>query len=120
LNPLVRPIAMSGLAPGYAVLETTGRKSGQPRRTPVGNGLSDDGGTFWLVTEFGHSAQYVRNIRAQPRVRVRIRRRWRTGTATILPDDDTRARQRSMPSLNAAVVRAVGTEQLTIRIDLDP
>jgi hypothetical protein len=36
-----------------------------------------------------------------------------------MPDDDPRARQRSMRKLNAAVVRAIGTDLLTVRIDLD-
>ena len=63
----------------------------------------------------------MRNIEANPRVRARIGRRWRTGTATVLDDVDWRALQRRMPNkLNSAMVRAMGTEQLTVRIDLDP
>jgi deazaflavin-dependent oxidoreductase (nitroreductase family) len=119
VNPLSRRLVMAGLSPWTAILETTGRISGQPRQTPVGNGLASDGRTFWVVTEFGHAANYVRNIQANPRVRVRVGRRWRTGTAVLMPHDDTRARQRSMRRLNAAVVRAVGTELMTVRIDLD-
>jgi hypothetical protein len=49
-----------------------------------------------------------------------VRGRWRAGTAHVLPDDDPIARQRTLPRLNAAAVRAVGTDLLTIRIDLDP
>ena len=101
------------------MLETTGRKSGQPRRIPVGNGLRD--GNFWIVTEHGRRAAYVRNIEANPRVRVRVGRRWRSGTAQVLRDDDWRTRQREMPGkLNSAVVRLMGTEHLTVRVDLDP
>jgi len=37
--------------PGDALLETTGRRTGQPRRTPVCDGL--DGDTFWLVAQRG-------------------------------------------------------------------
>src|ERR687886_1520932 len=70
--------------PGVAILETTGRRSGRPRHTPVGNGLAKGTNTFWLVAEYGRRAQYVRNIEADPRVRVRIGRRWRTGTAHVL------------------------------------
>ncbi|MGA2469071.1 MAG: nitroreductase/quinone reductase family protein [Solirubrobacteraceae bacterium] len=119
VNPFSRTMIRAGLAPGQAILETTGRRSGKPRPVPVGNGLDAEGRTFWLVTEFGRSAQYVRNIEADPHVRVLARRRWRTGVATILSGDDARARQRSLGKLNAAVVRAVGTELLTVRIDLD-
>jgi hypothetical protein len=39
LNPPIRFLFAIGLAPpGYALLETVGRKTGRPRRTPVGNG----------------------------------------------------------------------------------
>jgi deazaflavin-dependent oxidoreductase (nitroreductase family) len=118
LNPLVKGLVRRGLVGGWAILETTGRRSGEPRQTPVGNGLVGD--TFWVVAEFGRRAAYVKNVEANPRVRVCIRGRWRTGTARVLADDDARARQRTLPRLNSAVVRAVGTDLLTVRIDLDP
>jgi hypothetical protein len=62
----------------------------------------------------------VRNLEADPRVRLRIGRRWRTGTATVLDGEDPAARLRSLSRVNAAAVRAMGTELLTIRVDLDP
>ncbi|CAN5805108.1 MAG: nitroreductase/quinone reductase family protein [Thermoleophilaceae bacterium] len=119
VNPLVRAALERGVAPpGYALLETTGRRSGKPRRTPVGDGL--DGHTFWIVAEHGPRAAYVRNIEANPRVRVKVRRRWRSGTAHPLPDDDPRERQRKLARrMNAALVRTMGTELMTVRIDLD-
>jgi hypothetical protein len=65
LNPLVRWAIEKGYAPAsYALLETTGRKSGEPRPTPVGNGLVGD--QFWIVAERGARAAYVRNIGADP------------------------------------------------------
>ncbi len=118
-NPFVRLAAKTGLVPSVALLETTGRKTGEKRTTPVGNGLTKDRKTFWIVAEFGHKAAYVRNLQANPRVRVRVGRQWYSGTATTLPDDDPRERQKSMRKVNAAVVRAVGTDLLTIRIDID-
>lgn len=118
VNHVVRPLALRGLAPGVAVLETTGRKSGQPRRTPVGDGLRGD--QFWIVTEHGWASAYVKNIQADPRVRVRVGRRWRSGTATILPDDDPEARLRWLNRpVNDTALRAVHTEKLVIRVDLD-
>ena len=120
LNPPMRALARRGLAPGVALLETTGRKSGQARCTPVTNGLQRGTSTFWVVAEHGRKTAYVRNIEAHPDVRVRIARRWRTGTAHVLPDDDALARQRTLPRLHAATVRAMGTEHVTVRIDLDP
>jgi deazaflavin-dependent oxidoreductase (nitroreductase family) len=119
LNPPVRGLFALGLVPPtHALLETTGRRSGLPRRNPVGNGL--DGDTFWIVAEHGHEANYVRNLEADPRVRVKIGRHWRTGTATVLPDDDPRARlDRVGHRVNGLMVRAVGTDLLTVRVDLD-
>lgn len=119
-NPPIRWLAARGLAPNVALLETTGRRSGQPRSTPVTNGLRRGTDEFWLVAEHGRKAAYVRNIEVDPRVRVRIGRRWRTGTAHVLPDDDPIARQRTLPRLHSATVRAMGSELVTIRIDLDP
>ena len=117
-NPLVKAATNAGLAvPGIAILETTGRKSGRPRRTPVTRSL--DGDTCWIVAEHGRNAGYVRNIQADPRVRIKLGRRWRTGTAHVLPDDDARARQRAMPAAHAATVRLMGTDLLTVRVDLD-
>jgi deazaflavin-dependent oxidoreductase (nitroreductase family) len=119
-NPLIKAAANAGIPlPGVMILETTGHRSGLPRRTPVGKAL--DGDTLWIVTEHGRRAGYVRNIEANPRVRVKLGRGWRSGTARTLRDDDPRERQRRMPNkLNSAVVRAMGTELLTVRIDLDP
>jgi F420H(2)-dependent quinone reductase len=61
----------------------------------------------------------VRNIRADPSVRIKIGRRWRTGTAHVMTNDDPRARLRAMPAVDAAVVRLMGTDLLTVRVDLD-
>jgi deazaflavin-dependent oxidoreductase (nitroreductase family) len=119
LNPPIRALAARGLLPGIALLETTGRKSGEPRRTPVSYGLERGTNTFWIVAEMGHEAAYVRNIAADPRVRVCIRGRWRTGTAQVLEEDDPRVRLHSISRLNAAAVRALGSGLLVVRIDLD-
>jgi deazaflavin-dependent oxidoreductase (nitroreductase family) len=120
LNPLVKSAAAAGIPlPGIVILETTGRRSGAPRRTPVGKAIVGD--TLWVIAEHGGRASYVRNIEADPRVRVKIGRRWRTGTARPLPDDDWRERQRRMPNkLNSASVQVMASDPLTVRIDLDP
>jgi deazaflavin-dependent oxidoreductase (nitroreductase family) len=99
------------------LLETTGRKSGSLRHTPLGGRLTGD--QFWFVSEFGEGSQYVRNIQANPRVRLRLRGRWRSGTAVLLPDDDAQVRLRSLPRINSAAVRAIGSGLLTIRVDLN-
>ena len=128
LNPPVKLLfAMGVVLPGYALLETTGRKTGKPRRTPVGNALV--GKQFWIVAEHGQKAGYVRNIAGNPRVRLKLRdglrARWYTGTAHLLSDDDPNERQRWLANhvpasaSNAAAVRFFGSELLTVRVDLD-
>ena len=120
LNPLMRRLLEAGLVPrGWALLETTGRRSGEPRRVPVGNGLR--GAHFWIVAEHGRHANYVRNIERDPRVRVKLGRRWLTGTAHLLPDDDPGARLRMLRRpLNDIGLRAMASEMLVVRVDVDP
>ena len=119
VNPVVRPLIARGLfPPTQALLETTGRKSGEPRRVPVGNGLRGD--AFWLVTEHGWNADYVKNIQADPRVRVKVGRTWHSGTAEILPEEDPEVVLRMLRRpVNDALLRAVGTQKLVIRVALD-
>lgn len=111
VNPVMRRV------PFQTLVETTGRVSGLPRRTPVGGRKA--GQTFWFVSEYGEKSQYVRNIQADPKVRVRLNGRWHSGTAHLLPDDDPHARLRSLPRMNSSAVRAFGTNLLTVRVDLD-
>ena len=120
VNPIVRAAARAGIPlPLVVILETRGRKSGEPRRIPVGKAITGD--TLWIVAEHGRKAAYVKNIEADPHVRVRAGRRWRSGTAHVLYDDDWRERQRRLPNkLNSATVRLMGTEHVTVRVDLDP
>ncbi len=110
-NPLMRRV------PIQTLLETTGRKSGEPRRTPLGGKVVDN--SFWFVSEFGEQSQYIRNIQANPRVRVRLRGKWRSGTAVLVPDDDARARLEKLPQLNSFGVRTFGKNLLTVRVDFD-
>jgi deazaflavin-dependent oxidoreductase (nitroreductase family) len=128
VNPLVRAAWRVGLGPpGDALLETTGRRTGRPRFTPICDG--QDGETFWVVTQRGRPSDYVRNIEANPRVRVKVRRgahtEWLAGTAHIVDADDPEERQRIMARddlwrrLCVRASRAMSTSLLTIRIDLD-
>jgi deazaflavin-dependent oxidoreductase (nitroreductase family) len=104
------------LMPFQTLLETTGRKSGEPRRTPLGG--RREGDQFWFVSEFGDKSQYVKNIQADPKVRVRINGNWHSGIAHLVPDDDPHTRLRSLPQFNSFGVRTFGTNLLTIRVDL--
>lgn len=136
-NRAARAALARGLAPAtYALLETTGRRSGLPRQIPVANGLQ--GNVFWLIAGLGEEAQYVRNLRADPRVRVKARParlrdgfrfRWYSGTAQPLPEDDAASRHRELGRgrpgyrLDGILLRQLSRlgpgPMLTIRIDLD-
>jgi deazaflavin-dependent oxidoreductase (nitroreductase family) len=101
LNPPIKLALAMGLPlPGYALLETKGRKTGKPRRTPVGNGPI--GNQFWIVAERGMKAGYVRNIEHDPYIRLKLREGFtyhgHSGTAHLLLDDDSRERQRWLAS----------------------
>ncbi len=93
--------------------------AGLPRRVPVGNGLR--GNHFWIVTEHGYGADYVKNLERDARMRVSLGRTWHRGTAHILPDDDALERLRWLRRpVNDALLLLIGTQQLTIRVDLEP
>jgi deazaflavin-dependent oxidoreductase (nitroreductase family) len=128
LNPPIKLLFAIGIVPpGYALLETTGRKTGKARRTPVGDARVGD--RLWIVAEHGMKAGYVLNLVRHPRVRVKLRKglgaQWHAGTAHVLSEDDPRERQRWLvgqvtgSSANAVAVRLFGTDLLTVRIDLD-
>jgi deazaflavin-dependent oxidoreductase (nitroreductase family) len=84
-NRLVAALTRGGVSvAGSRVLEVRGRKSGEPRRTPV-NPLTFDGATY-LVSPRGHS-QWVRNLRARNEGRLLKGRKARPFTATEVEDD---------------------------------
>jgi deazaflavin-dependent oxidoreductase (nitroreductase family) len=129
INPIVRFAWDARLPiPGDALLETIGRRSGRARYTPVCDGL--DGDVFWLVSQRGRQADWVRNLEANSHVRVKVgggrHAPWRTGTAHVLADDDPRLRQRTIARgdlarrLCVSTSRAMDTSPLTVRVDLDP
>ena len=70
---------------GSRVLEVRGRKSGEPRRTPVN--LLTVNGARYLVAARGHT-HWVRNLRALGEGRLLVGRRAEPFTAEEIPDDD--------------------------------
>lgn len=124
-NPVPRLLLRLGLAPRhFALLETTGCKSGQRRQTPIGGARF--GQEFWLVSEHGTGCAYVRNLMGDPSVRVKVRRTWHSGRATVMPDDDPMARHRRIAEANGWVGRADGvffrksaSVPVSVRVDLD-
>jgi deazaflavin-dependent oxidoreductase (nitroreductase family) len=124
-NPLVSALERLGIRPPLGVeLETIGAKSGRPRRVPL-TGRADDAGV-WVISQHGHRAGWAHNIAANPKVRVRVANQWHSGTATFEPDDDVRARARSIGgdgklSQSAAVLtmRALQSDPISVRITYD-
>ena len=68
VNPLVAAMDRIGVRSALVVeLETTGAKSGQPRRVPL-TGRADDKGV-WVISQHGRRAGWAHNIAAHPKVR---------------------------------------------------
>jgi deazaflavin-dependent oxidoreductase (nitroreductase family) len=85
-NPAVAWLTRIGISvAGSRVLEVRGRKTGEPRRTPV-NLLTLDGARY-LVAPRGHT-QWVRNLRAAHEGRLLVGRRAERFTAAELPDEE--------------------------------
>jgi deazaflavin-dependent oxidoreductase (nitroreductase family) len=85
-NPAVALLTRLGVPlAGSRVLEVRGRKTGEPRQTPV-NPLTLDGGRY-LVAPRGQT-QWVRNLRARGEGRLLHRRRAEEFTAVELGDDE--------------------------------
>jgi deazaflavin-dependent oxidoreductase (nitroreductase family) len=57
----------------YLYLTTTGRRTGRPREIEIW--FTQRGGRYYLVAEHRERAQWVKNLRAAPRVAVRVGRR---------------------------------------------
>jgi deazaflavin-dependent oxidoreductase (nitroreductase family) len=116
VNPPAKAAVWTGLVPGYVIVETIGRKSGQARHNVVG--MAMEGDTGWVVAEQGRHAGYVRNLEAHPAVRVRVKGRWRTARAHVRDDDDPEARlARFHRRAHAAAVHRFGTDLLSIAFD---
>jgi deazaflavin-dependent oxidoreductase (nitroreductase family) len=122
VNPLVAALDRIGIRASSTVeLETTGAKTGQPRRVPL-TGRADATGV-WVVSQHGKRAGWAHNITANPTVRVRVNNKWHTGAAAFAPDDDVVARARSFggdsklsQSATALGMRALQSDPISVRI----
>lgn len=84
LNPLIGLATKLGMSPrGAQLLVVRGRKSGEPRATPV-NPLAVDGARY-LVAPRGDT-QWVRNLRAAGEARLRLGRREEAVRVVEVPD----------------------------------
>ena len=85
-NRVVAALTRTGLSvAGSRVLEVRGRKSGEPRRTPVNPLTLED--ARYLVAPRGHT-QWVRNLRARGEGRLLVGRRAEEFSATEIADED--------------------------------
>ena len=122
VNPLIAALDKLGIRSSSVVeLETTGAKSGQPRRVPL-TGHADDW-VVWVISQHGRRAGWAHNIAADPKVRVRVNNEWRTGTAAFVPHDEVIARARSFggngkisQSATALGMRALQSDPISVRI----
>ncbi|MDP9067881.1 MAG: nitroreductase family deazaflavin-dependent oxidoreductase [Actinomycetota bacterium] len=86
LNALQQPFFMLLPPRGYAVLTTTGRKTGKRRRKCVR--AIRDGDKVYLVSLPGRYSSWFRNIQGQPQVNLRMRGGTFQGTAREIRDRD--------------------------------
>lgn len=88
VNARVEPLARSGFGSpglfpaGLIVLETIGRRTGRTYRTPL-FASEAAGGYLWVNTVLGRRANWLRNARANPKVRYWMRGRPRDGRAIV-------------------------------------
>ncbi len=128
---LVNPIIRTGFRLGvmtraYALLETTGARTGRRRVVPVANGFVEDD-EFWVVVQDGWRCGYLHNLVAHPRVRVRRRwGPWREGRAQVLHHVDGLAKRHELDLRNGVVgrmdgviFRLVHTDPIAVRSALD-
>jgi deazaflavin-dependent oxidoreductase (nitroreductase family) len=78
----------------YCYLTTTGRVSGQPREIEIWFAL--DGRTLYLLAGGGERANWVRNLRAEPRVSVRVGEATVRATARVVDDPGEEALARRL------------------------
>ncbi len=84
-SPLLKPILAAGVPLGPNALVTIrGRRSGEPRTTPLA--IIDTGGRRWVWSPWG-DVHWVRNLRAAGRATIAVRKR----------SEDVRARELDEP-----------------------
>jgi len=66
----------------YLYLTTTGRRTGRPREIEIW--FTQRGGRYYLVAEHRERAQWIKNLRAEPRVAVRVGRRSFAAHARVI------------------------------------
>ncbi len=115
VNPTTRGIA--GYVPWWVLLETTGCRTGQARRTPLANGPFD-GRSLAVLSGYGESAAFVRNIRSNPCIRIKRRGRWFEGTAEVV--DPTPAAVEQLGTYAKRFLLRVGNDPKVVVLTIRP
>jgi deazaflavin-dependent oxidoreductase (nitroreductase family) len=111
LNALVEPAVRAGFAApgllptGLVLLETTGARSRAPRRVPLLATVLE--GCVFLGTVRGDRSQWLRNLRAEPRVRYWLAGREHRGTALVFAEGAPRPATDRLPPLARAVAEGL-------------
>lgn len=120
-NPIVGGLQRLGVRTSLATtLETTGRKSAEPRAVPVAATFDDEGA--WIVSQHGRRSGWAVNMTAEPEVRILQGGTWRTGIGAFRPEDDTHARMRTfapsaaLAGVTASAFRALASDPISVRI----
>jgi deazaflavin-dependent oxidoreductase (nitroreductase family) len=66
----------------FLYLTTTGRRSGQPREIEIW--FTHHEGRYYLIAEHRDQANWVQNLRANPRVHIRVAGSSMEGTARVM------------------------------------
>jgi deazaflavin-dependent oxidoreductase (nitroreductase family) len=110
LNALVEPAVRAGcgspgLVPtGLIVIETTGARTGQARRTPVLATILD--GCVFVGTVLGERSLWIRNLRAEPRAHCWIAGRPHAGRARLFTPGEAPPVTSDLPPLARAAADA--------------
>ena len=103
LNSLVEPAVRAGCgspgiaATGLIVLETKGRHTGIPYRTPVLATLVGD--HVLIASARGERSQWIKNVRVAPDVRYWLRGRAREARALVFTPDESPPDMEGFPPL---------------------
>lgn len=113
INPPLRQLA--GFGPWWLLLETTGRRTGMPRITPLARGPVD-GDVVWLNSVHGRHALWVRNLDATPEVRIKLSGRWHRARASVHDYDEAIVRRFNLYARSGP--RTLGIDPVLVRVEL--